>query len=40
MNYIVQNFDHLIGNKQICLLSKEELALILKHKFLRVTQED
>jgi hypothetical protein len=40
MNYIIQNFEHLVADKDIGLLTKDELALILKHKFLRVTQED
>ena len=40
MAYISKNFQHLVGDKYIHVLTKDELALLLKHKFLNVTQED
>jgi hypothetical protein len=40
MVYISRNFEKLIADPKISLLSKEQLSLMLKHKSLRVAQED
>lgn len=38
--YISKNFTHLMHEPEIRFLSKEDFKLILRHKFLNVTQED
>ena len=38
--FISKNFTYLMREPEIRLLTKDDLKLILKHKYLNVTQED
>jgi hypothetical protein len=40
LNYISRNFSSLFDDPDIGLLSKDEFKLLLKHKYLNVTNED
>jgi hypothetical protein len=40
MNYLSRNFYLLYDDPEIGLLTKDELKLLLKHKYLKVNQED
>lgn len=40
LNYISRNFEHLYNDPDIGLLHKDELKLLLKHKYLNVSKED
>lgn len=40
LNYISKNFDRLYNDPDIGLLHKDEFKLLLKHKYLNVTNED
>ena len=40
LTFISRNFTYLIGDPEIKNLTKDDLKLLLKHKYLNVTQED
>ena len=40
LNFISRNFTYLIGDPEIKYMSKDDFKLLLKHKYLNVTQED
>ena len=40
LHYISRNFTYLITDPLISLFPKDQFKMILKHKFLNVTQED
>ena len=40
LNYISRNFEHVYNDPDIGLLHKDELKLLLKHKYLNVSKED
>lgn len=40
LNFLSRNFGMIFDDPDIGLLTKEELKLLLKHKYLNVTQED
>jgi hypothetical protein len=40
MNHLSRNFYLLFDDPDIGLLTKDEMKLLLKHKYLNVTQED
>lgn len=40
LTFISRNFTYLIGDPDIKYMTKEDLKLILKHKYLNVSQED
>ena len=40
LSFVSRNFTYLINDPEIRYLSKDDFKLILKHKFLNVTQED
>ncbi len=40
LNYISRNFENVYNDPDIGLLHKDELKLLLKHKYLNVSKED
>ena len=40
LSFISRNFTYLINDPEIRYLSKDDFKLLLKHKYLNVTQED
>jgi len=40
LNFLSRNFEMLFDDPDIGLLTKEEMKLILKHKYLNISQED
>ena len=40
MTFVSRNFTYLLSDPEIRYLTKDDMKLILKHKYLNVTQED